>query len=135
PARGRRELPLAECSNHFTGVAMELAPTAEFRPRTERRSVRLRTLIGHLPGLAGAMAQVVVLALVLQLFLLLGPFYMQWVVDHALVAQDRDLVTVLGVGFLLLALLQAAVTALRAWLLMVLGTTLNLQILANLFRH
>ena len=135
PATGRRQLTLAECSRHFTGIAMELAPTTEFVPRTERRAVRLRTLIGHLPGLAGAMGQVIMLALVLQLLLLAGPFYMQWVVDHALVAQDRDLVTVLAVGFLLLALLQAGVTGLRAWVLMVLGTTLNLQILANLFRH
>ncbi len=135
PARGRRELALAEFSKHFTGVAMELAPGAEFAPRTEKRRLSLTALIGRLPGLAGAMAQVLALALVLQLFMLMGPFYMQWVVDEALVAQDRDLVTVLGVGFLLLALIQAGVTALRAWVLMVLGTSLNLQLLANLFRH
>jgi len=135
PASGRRDMTLAECSRHFTGIAMELAPTVDFVPRSERRAVRLRTLIGRLPGLAGAMGQIIALALVLQLLLLTGPFYMQWVVDHALVAQDRDLVTVLAIGFLLLALMQAGVTALRAWVLMVLGTTLNLQILANLFRH
>lgn len=135
PAAGRREMNLGEVSKHFTGVAMELAPSAEFVARTERRSVRLATLVGRLPGLGGAMAQVLTLAMVLQLFLLLGPFYMQWVVDEALVAQDRDLVTVLGVGFLLLALVQAGVTALRAWVLMVLGTSLNLQLLSNLFHH
>jgi ATP-binding cassette subfamily B protein RaxB len=135
PATGRRELTLAELSKHFTGVAMELAPTAGFVPRTERRSMRLMELVGRLPGLGRAMAQVLLLALVLQLLLLVGPFYMQWVVDQALVAQDRDLVTVLGVGFMMLALMQAGVTALRAWVLMVLGTTLNLQLLANLFRH
>lgn len=60
---------------------------------------------------------------------------MQWVVDQALVSQDRDLVAVLGTAFLLLALIQAGVTALRAWVLMVLGTSLNLQLQANLFRH
>lgn len=135
PATGRRELAMAEFSKHFTGVALELAPGAEFVPKSEIRRVRLRTLIGRLPGLAGAMVQVLALALVLQLFMLVGPFYMQWVVDEALVAQDRDLVAVLGVGFLLLALIQAGVTALRAWVLMVLGTSLNLQLLANLFRH
>ena len=135
PATGRRELAMSEFSKHFTGVAMELAPGAEFAPRTEKRRIRLTALIGRLPGLGGAMAQVLALALVLQLFMLIGPFFMQWVVDEALVAQDRDLITVLGVGFLLLALMQAGVTALRAWVLMVLGTSLNLQILANLFRH
>jgi ATP-binding cassette subfamily B protein RaxB len=60
---------------------------------------------------------------------------MQWVVDQAIVAQDRDLVTVLGLGFLLLALMQTGVTVLRQWVLMVLGVTLNLQLMSNLFRR
>lgn len=135
PAIGQRELPLTEFSKHFTGVALELTPTQSFTPRTETRKVPISALIGRLHGIGGAVAQVLALALVLQLFAILAPFYLQWVVDQALVAQDRDLVTVLGIGFLLLAILQAGVTGLRAWVLMVLGTTLNLQLLTNLFRH
>ncbi len=135
PAAGRRDLTLKECSKHFTGVALELAPTTDFAARTERQRVRLATLVGRLPGLGGTLAKILVLALVLQLFLILGPFFMQWVVDQAIVAQDRDLIAVLGGGFLLLAVIQAGVTALRGWVLMVLGTTLNLQLVSNLFRH
>jgi ATP-binding cassette subfamily B protein RaxB len=135
PASGRREMTLAEFGKHFTGVALELTPTHEFKPANERRSVPLRVLVGQLPNLAGGLTQVLVLALVLQVFAIVGPFYMQWVVDEALVSQDRDLVAVLGIGFLLLALLQTGVTGLRAWVLMVLGTTLNLQLMSNLFRH
>jgi len=135
PAAGRRDLTLKECSKHFTGVALELAPTTDFAARTERQRVRLATLVGRLPGLGGTLAKILVLALVLQVFLILGPFFMQWVVDQAIVAQDRDLIAVLGGGFLLLAVIQAGVTALRGWVLMVLGTTLNLQLVSNLFRH
>jgi len=135
PAAGRRDLALKECSKHFTGVALELAPTTDFAARTERQRVRLATLVGRLPGLGGTLAKILVLALVLQVFLILGPFFMQWVVDQAIVAQDRDLIAVLGGGFLLLAVIQAGVTALRGWVLMVLGTTLNLQLVSNLFRH
>ncbi|MFT3720820.1 peptidase domain-containing ABC transporter [Pseudorhodoferax sp.] len=135
PAVGRRVLALAEFSRHFTGVALELRPLPAFQPRRERQRVRLASLVGRLPGLGGALAQVLVLALVLQVFALAGPFHMQWVVDQALVAHDRDLVAVLGVGFVLLALLQTAVTALRAWLLVVLGTQLNLQLMTRLLRH
>src|SRR5438067_1375864 len=60
---------------------------------------------------------------------------MQLVVDHAIVSEDRDLLTVLGLGFLMLALIQVGVTALRSWVVMILGTTLNLQLFSNLFRH
>ncbi|HMZ75529.1 MAG TPA: peptidase domain-containing ABC transporter [Rhodocyclaceae bacterium] len=135
PACGARTLRLAELSRHFTGVALELNPTDAFTPATERRRVRLGQLVGPLRGLGGSVLQALVLALVLQLFALLAPFYMQWVVDQALVTQDRDLVTVLGVGFLLLALVNAGVAALRGWVLMVLGTSLNLAMLTRLFRH
>ena len=60
---------------------------------------------------------------------------MQLVVDHALVGEDRDLLAVLGIGFLLLALVQVGVTALRSWAVMVLGTTLNLTLVTRLFRQ
>ncbi len=135
PATGLREMNRAEFSKHFTGVALELAPTQEFALRDETRKVKLSTLIGRLQGLGGTVTQVLMLAMVLQVFAILAPFYMQWVVDQALVSQDRDLVSVLGIGFLLLAMVQAGVTVLRAWVLMVLGTSLNLQLLGNLFRH
>ena len=135
PVRGEHTLTLKEFSRHFTGVALELAPTQDFVPLRQRRRIPLRTLVGRLPQLAGSMSQLLVLALVLQVFAMAAPFYLQWTVDEALVSQDRDLISVLGMGFLLLALLQAGVTGLRAWVLMVLGTTLNLQLLSNLFRH
>ncbi len=135
PAVGRRVLRLADFSRHFTGVALELRPTPAFQPRRERQQVRLGALVGRLPGLPGALGQVLLLALVLQLFAIVGPFHMQWVVDQALVSHDRDLVAVLGIGFLLLALVQTGVTALRAWLLVVLGTQLNLQLMTRLLRH
>jgi len=135
PAIGSRDVPLVEFSKHFTGVALELTPTHEFMPANEKRSIRLRELVGSLPRLGPTLAQVLALALTLQAFALVAPFFLQWVVDEAIVSQDRDLISVLGVGFLLLALLTAGVTALRSWVLMVLGTNLNLQLMSNLFRH
>ncbi len=135
PAFGVRRMALAEVSRHFTGIALELAPTADFRPVDERRRVRLRDLTGPVTGLARSLAQVLVLALVLQSFAVLAPFHMQWVVDGAVVSADRDLLAVLGLGFLLLAVIQVAVAALRSWVVLYLGTTLNLQWLANVFSH
>jgi ATP-binding cassette, subfamily B, bacterial CvaB/MchF/RaxB len=78
---------------------------------------------------------VLLLAIVLQAFAILAPFYMQWVVDGAVVSADRDLLAVLGIGFLLLAVIQVCVSALRSWVVLYLGTTLNLQWLANVFSH
>ncbi|TAK99722.1 MAG: peptidase domain-containing ABC transporter [Aquabacterium sp.] len=135
PASGVRLLALDEFSRHFTGVALEVLPSDEFVPRDERQRMSLWALMGRVPGLGGMLTQILGLALVLQLFAVLSPFFMQWVVDQALVSQDRDLVTVLGCGFLLMAVIQALVMGMRGWLLMVLGTSLNLHMSTRVFRH
>ena len=135
PAFGVRRLTLAQVSKHFTGIALELTPTSEFKPVDDRRRVRLRDLLGPVTGLRRSLAQVFVLALALQAIAVVAPFYMQWAVDGAVVSADRDLLTVLGLGFLLLTLIQVALAAVRSWVVVYLSTTLNLQWLANVFSH
>ena len=135
PARGVRRLPLAEVSKHFTGVVLELTPQADFRPHTARQSVTLRQLLGRVTGLRRSLVQIFTLALALEAFMLLAPFFMQWVVDSVLVGLDRDLLVTLGLGFGLLVLITVATGAIRSWAVLHLSTTLNLQWLANVFAH
>jgi ATP-binding cassette, subfamily B, bacterial CvaB/MchF/RaxB len=135
PARGVRRLSLAEVSRHFTGVALELAPQAEFKPHMERQAVTLSQLLGRVTGLRRSLLQIFTLALVLEAFMLLSPFFMQWVVDSVLVSLDRDLLVTLGLGFGLLVLIQVGAGAIRSWAVLHLSATLNLQWLSNVFAH
>jgi ATP-binding cassette subfamily B protein RaxB len=91
--------------------------------------------MGPVSGLRRSLAQILVLALALEAFVLLSPFFMQWVVDGVLVSGDRDLLLTLGMGFTLLVLIQAATAAARSWAVLVLSATLNLQWLVNVFAH
>ena len=135
PARGVRRMPLAEVSRHFTGVVLELAPQPDFRRRTERQAVTLRQLLGRVTGLKRSLLQIFTLALALEAFLLLTPFFMQWVVDGVLVSADRDLLVTLGIGFGLLVLIQVGTGAIRSWAVLHLSSSLNLQWLGNVFSH
>lgn len=135
PARGARWLKLDEVSRRFSGVALELQPAPGFQPAEQRRHVTLRQLLGPVTGLKRSLAQILVLALALELFVLLTPFFMQWVVDGVVVSADRDLLLTLGIGFGLLVLIQAATAAARSWAVLVLSATLNLQWLVNVFAH
>ncbi len=135
PNGGRRRLSLAEVSKHFTGVALELTPSERFTPKTERREAGLRQLVGHVPGLGRVLVQLLLLAGALEVFSIVSPFFMQIILDHAVVSGDRDLLSVLGVGLLLLTLIRVGVSALRSWVSLCLGTTLNLQMLTRLFAH
>jgi ATP-binding cassette, subfamily B, bacterial CvaB/MchF/RaxB len=135
PARGQLTMKLSELSRHFTGVLLELQPAPGFTPAQQRQRVTLRQLLGPVRGLKRSLAQIFGLALALEVFVLLSPFFMQWVVDGAVVSADRDLVLTLGLGFGLLVLIQAATAAARSWAVLALSASLNLQWLVNVFAH
>jgi len=135
PARGELRMKMAVLSRHFSGVLLEVQPAPGFVPVQARRRVRLRQLLGPVSGLRRSLAQIFVLALALELFVLLSPFFMQWVVDGAVVSADRDLVYTLGIGFSLLVLVQVATAAARSWAVLVLSSALNLQWLVSVFAH
>lgn len=135
PSVGERRLPLLEVAKHFTGVALELMPNAGFKTVEEKQKFSLLSLMGRVVGLKRGLLQLLLLGLALQVCALVAPFYMQWLVDEALLAADRDLVTVLGCGFLLLVLVQTAIGGVRSWITTVLTTNLNLQWLGNAFAH
>ena len=135
PAVGERRLPMAEVSRHFTGVALELTPNADFKPADQRQRVALSALTGKVLGLKRSLFQIFAVALVLELFAITAPLLNQLVVDDAIATHDADLLTVLIVGFALLLVIQTAIGLARSWMVMVLGMSLSLQWASNVFAH
>lgn len=135
PSVGPRQLSLSEVSKHFTGIALELTPGSDFQKIEEKQHFSLRALMGRIEGLWCSLSQLLLLGLALQVCILIAPFYLQWVVDEAIFAADFDLITVLGIGFFLLVLLQTLIGAVRSWMATVLTTHLNFQWQGNTFTH
>ena len=135
PALGKRELAFAEVSKHFTGVALELTPTHEFKPADLRRKVRLRDLVGKIFGLKRALINILLMAVGLEAVALVTPLVTQWVVDGALVTGDKDLLllTVLGGGVLMVV--QFLLSMARGWIGLRMNQQLSIQFSANLFSH
>jgi ATP-binding cassette subfamily B protein RaxB len=135
PARGERCLSPAEAGRHFTGVALELHPSASFVPRRRQPTLSLAALFAGQRGLRSSLVHVLVLALALESVVLASPFFMQWVVDGAIVSGDRDLLLLLALGFGLLLLIQAAIAGARSLVILHASTHLSLQWNASLFAH
>jgi ATP-binding cassette subfamily B protein RaxB len=135
PGQGIRDVPMADVSKHFTGVALELLPSTTFKAIKEKESISLRELIQNVSGIKSVMVQILVLSIALELFGILMPFYMQWVMDHVLVSVDRDLLTLLGISFLTVVVFQNAITALRSWVVTWFSSLLGVQWTAGLFSH
>lgn len=135
PASGVRSLDWQEFGKHFTGIALEVFPTNDFVAEDHRTAISIRRLMGRISGLRRSLAHVLVLALGLEIIAIAMPFYLQWVVDHALVSGDKDLLSILAIGFGLLLMLQAAINALRGWVVATLSVHMNFQWLGNVFSH
>ena len=128
-------MPMAEVSDHFTGVALELRPSNDFQTGKQRERLRLSQLWQRLTGLKRALLQVLVLTLVLQAFVLASPYYMQLAIDQAIPALDNDLLTVLALGFGLFTVINAGAALLRSFVLLVAGTSIGFSLASNIARR
>lgn len=135
PASGEKNLNYDQVSQHFTGIALELWPDSDFEEKKEKTSIRIFKLFGEIRGLWKSLGQILLLALVLEVFSLVSPFFMQWVIDHAIVSADLNLLTTLAIGFGMLMVLSSLISLLQSWVVMHMGTTLNVQWKANIFHH
>ncbi|GHA85755.1 ABC transporter [Algimonas arctica] len=140
PGIGRRTLKLSKVSDHFTGIALELTPAADFQPVTDRIRPKLSDLWSSLVGAKRAVAQTLALSVALLATLLLAPFFFQLIVDAVLPSPgqpggDRGLLIALAVGFGGLAVLRAVVEAARGYTIITFGAQLSRQMVGNIFRH
>ncbi|MGL5003369.1 MAG: peptidase domain-containing ABC transporter, partial [Casimicrobium sp.] len=135
PGRGARTLTFTEFSKHFTGVVLELTPTASFEKKRFPRTFSVWSLFKGATGIKRALFRLFVGAIAFEVFAIAMPWLTQLTVDEVLVSADRSLMTVLAIGFVLIVLIQACIFALRGWLLVHLTTTLSLQVLTQLFSH
>ena len=135
PARGLQKLALAEVSDRFSGVALELWPAPAFAPRDERQRVPLARLLGRVGGVWSLLARVLGMSLALEVFALAAPLLMQWITDWVLISRDGHLLGVLCLGFALLALIENAVLLGRGWVLASAAASLKLQWHSNVLAH
>ncbi|MET0323223.1 MAG: peptidase domain-containing ABC transporter [Duganella sp.] len=135
PAVGELRCTLAALSDHFTGVALELAPDFAFRRKAPAPGLQLGHLIGKVVGLKRGLLQVLVLAVGLETIALLLPMLNQWITDEALVSGAHELLTLLCMGIVALGLTQAVIAALRTWIGMYISTSFSLQWMSNVMTH
>lgn len=135
PARGRRNVGLEEMTRYFTGVALEVWPGSEFSEETTQNRIQLRSLINSIYGIKSTLAKIFCLSVVIEAINLVMPVGTQLVMDHAIPAGDRGLLTLISAGLMFFILLRAATGMLRAWSSLVMGTLINVQWQSGLFNH
>ncbi|NOU51306.1 peptidase domain-containing ABC transporter [Pseudoalteromonas sp. JBTF-M23] len=135
PASGEKTFTLEEASKHFTGIALELTPTKNFEKQEAKPSLKFSDFWSRITGLKRSLVLIFALSVLLQIFTLASPYYIQLVIDDVILTGDTSLLTVLAVGFFLVLTFEIATNALRGFTLLHFGNQMNIQLGANLFHH
>lgn len=135
PAFGRRRLSIQEVSQHFTGVALELWPNLQFSTTPQRQRLSFSPLVKNIDGLSGFLLKIFALSVLLESINLLLPVGTQLVMDHVILAQDHDLLTLICLGLFCFTLFRTLIGLLRAKISLLMDTLLNIQWKNSFFDH
>ncbi|HYD38546.1 MAG TPA: peptidase domain-containing ABC transporter, partial [Allosphingosinicella sp.] len=135
PAVGPRRLGADQIERRFTGVVLELAPTATFERRKAGAKLRLGSLAEGIGVDPGVWPKALILSIALQLLILAAPFYVQLVIDRGIVQGDAGALAPLAAGFAMLVGLRVAGALVRQRVLLALGGFLNARLTARVAHH
>lgn len=135
PSVGVRKVPPAELSDRFTGVVLELRPQDGFVLEDGRTRIDLASFWSRMDGLWGALAQVAVLSICLQVLTIALPLQLQFTIDQAIPAGSSGLLRVIALAFAGLFLIHAIVQAVRDWVVQIVSGLLSYQLIGNVVGH
>ncbi len=135
PAVGVRRYSLGEIACYFTGVALELTPRVEFTAQNKPMGLSLRSFWTGVRGLRRALLQLFFLSLLIQIFALLTPLYLQTVVDDVLTRRDTEILSLLALGFLAVTLLSVLSKVVRGFVGLYLTNQLSFVIGDAVMHH
>jgi ATP-binding cassette subfamily B protein RaxB len=135
PAFGKKFLTHTEISQHFTGVALELWPAPTFKKKRLRTRLGFKNMLGNIAGLPGFLTKLFCLSVLIEAINLLMPVGTQLVMDHVIIAQDHQLLTLICIGLIAFILLKTFISMLRAWSSIVMGVLIDVQWKFSLFEH
>jgi ATP-binding cassette subfamily B protein RaxB len=135
PAHGRIVVPAVVVSRMFTGVALELTPNATFQRARDRAPLKLGGLFALSGGVGAALLQTGVLSLIVEALMLASPFYLQFVIDDAILKGDISLLQVFALAFGLLTIFRVAATTLRGLTVQYVSSVLAFDMKGRIFHH
>ena len=135
PAYGRLTIPNKIARTKFTGVALELTPNGSFTRVRERNPLKLGSLFSFGGGVWRALLQTALLSLLVETLIIAAPFYMQFVIDEALLKNDSSLLDILAIAFALLVAFRVISMALRGLTTQFISNVVAFDMKGRIFTH
>ncbi len=137
PARGKISLKVHEFGNCFTGIALELQPTAGFKSRSGNFLSLIRVARSY-KNLTKFLSVMLFLLLTVQILAVLPTIVTQILIDEVTQAQDKNWLYAVIVGVFLLMTAGTLLDGIRKWVSIYAGARLqadsSTSVLSHLFR-
>ncbi len=134
PGVGIRKLSRAEFEKGWTNRALLLEYTDQVAENEPSQS-SFKRFFPLIKPYTGILIEVLLASLVLSLFGLASPIFMQTIVDQVLVHHDADLLNLMLVGMVVVALFQMGTSTLRVYLIGYMSARLSIAMLSRFYRH
>src|SRR2546421_6819982 len=136
PARGRYRMTHDEFDAGFTGVVISLEPGVAFDRHAAPSRLAFRIYVQqYIQQAPGTFLQLLGASLLLLVIGLALPLLTKVVVDQILPFRMDNVMTVLGIGILVLFLSQTVATLLRGWLLVYLQARIDIHMMLGFVEH
>lgn len=134
PAAGRRSIPIDTFRRTFTGVALILEPTGQFRTGGTKPK-RSRSLVKQILECRDLLIKIISSSLLVQIFSLALPLFTGVLIDQVVPRKDYSLLFVLALGFCVFQLLNTIAGFVRSHLLIHLRTQLETRFTLRFLDH
>jgi ATP-binding cassette subfamily B protein len=134
PATGPRDIPYAEFSKCFTGVAIELTTTERFT-KTKPEKGRLKRYVRELLSEKGLFSRIIMVSLFMRLIGLAMPLITGMIIDKVVPRSDYDLLYVVLVAIAGMTVFNLLADIVRAHLLLHLRIALDTKMTLGFLDH
>lgn len=135
PAVGERRISWQQLSASYTGIALELTPAKSYQKLKAGKGLSLDHFIRSIVGLKRHLALLFALSLLIQVFALMSPFYMQTVIDNVLLSYSDSMLVVLALGFGLLLVIDTLCSFLRDTVMLRFSSMFNMHLSSSVMAH
>jgi len=137
PAAGKRWMSIKTFTENWTGYALILDPTAELYRNhgAEHKGIKVKNFLGIIWPYRAAIAQILVLSLLIQLFGLVTPLFTQVILDQVVVSKSIVTLHVFAIGLLMFSVWRSLLSATRQYLLDYLSNRIDLTLISGFISH
>ena len=135
PAKGKQKLSTVEFFSNFDGIMLLLAPNNEFVVEKKSNKSTLQNFIKLLIPQKKLFIYSIIASLLLTILGVSSAFFNKILMDEILPYNLKNDLTMFGVGFLFMVIMQVVLTTVRQHILLYLSQKIDIQLLIGFFKH